>query len=63
LNARQYLNFTATDCKVAYLHICEGAAQIADDGAKNEEAGKLISFFVTDFVKANSNVKPPNSIK
>ena len=63
LHARQYLNFTATDCKVAYLHICEGAAQIAEDGAKNEETGKLISFFVTDFVKANSNVIPPISIK
>ena len=26
LRARQFINFTATDCKVAYLHICEGHA-------------------------------------
>ncbi|MEX0635508.1 MAG: arginase, partial [Ferruginibacter sp.] len=62
LQARQYLNFTATDCKVAYLHICEGASQLTD-GAKNDETGKLISFLVTDFLKANANVQAPNSNK
>ncbi|MFM2362688.1 MAG: arginase [Sphingobacteriales bacterium] len=53
LNARQYINFTATDCKVAYLHICEGATQLTD-GRRNETAGKLISYLVSDFIKANS---------
>ena len=53
LNARQYMNFTATDAKVAYLHICEGATQMAD-GRKDESTAKLISYLVSDFVKAHS---------
>lgn len=53
LQARQYLNFTATDAKVAYLHISEGASQLPD-GRKNELTGKLIGYLVSDFVKANS---------
>ena len=55
LQARQYLHFTATDSKVAYLHICEGACQMPD-GRKDDSTGKLISYFVSDFVKANSAV-------
>ncbi|MBC7510344.1 MAG: arginase family protein [Ferruginibacter sp.] len=50
LQARQYITFTAQDSKVAYLHICEGAAQLAD-GRKNETTGKLISYLVSDFIK------------
>lgn len=53
LQARQYINFTATDTKAAYLHICEGATQLPD-GRKDESTGKLISVLVCDFVKANS---------
>lgn len=53
LQARQYINFATTDAKVAYLHICEGATQMAD-GRKNENTGKLISYLVSDFVKAHS---------
>src|SRR5437868_4701174 len=53
LNARQYMNFAATDAKVAYLHICEGAVRLAD-GRKDESTSKLISYLVSDFVKANS---------
>ncbi len=53
LQARQFINFTATDAKVAYLHICEGATQLAD-GRKDESTGKLISYLVSDFVKAHS---------
>lgn len=52
LQARQFIHFTATDCKVAYLHICEGACQLAD-GRKDETTGKLISYLVSDFIKAN----------
>jgi formiminoglutamase len=51
LHARQYLTFAATDCKIAYLHICEGAAQLRD-GRKSESIGKLISYLVSDFIKA-----------
>ncbi len=52
LQARQFINFTATDAKVAYLHICEGATQLAD-GRKDDSTGKLIAYLVSDFVKAN----------
>jgi formiminoglutamase len=51
LHARQYVTFIATDCKIAYLHICEGAVQLRD-GRKNETTGKLISYLVSDFIKA-----------
>lgn len=51
LLARQYLTFTATDAKVAYLHISEGASQLPD-GRRDELTGKLISYLVCDFVKA-----------
>ena len=50
-HARQYISMTATDCKAAYLHICEGASAL-DDGRKSETTGKLISYLVTDFIKA-----------
>ncbi len=53
LQARQYINFAATDSKVAYLHISEGACQLAD-GKKDEKTGKLISYLVSDFIKANT---------
>lgn len=55
LMARQYINFTATDAQVAYVHICEGAQQLAD-GRRSENTGKLISYLVTDFVKANTEI-------
>jgi formiminoglutamase len=35
---------------VAYLHISEGATQLAD-GRKNDSTGKLISYLVSDFIK------------
>ncbi|MBI3718969.1 MAG: formimidoylglutamase [Sphingobacteriales bacterium] len=52
LHARQYINFVAIDSKVAYVHICEGATQLSD-GRKDESTGKLISYLVTDFIKAH----------
>jgi len=55
LQARQYINFAATDAKSAYLHICEGACQLPD-GKKDETTGKLISYLVSDFIKANSDI-------
>ncbi|MGN6801479.1 MAG: formimidoylglutamase [Ginsengibacter sp.] len=56
LQARQYLNFAAIDAKVAYLHICEGASTM-DNGESDSSLGKLISYLVSDFVKAHQNVK------
>ena len=49
-HARQYINLTSADCKVAYLHISEGAIQLSD-GRSNASTGKLISYLVSDFVK------------
>jgi formiminoglutamase len=51
LHARQYVTFAATDSKIAYLHICEGATAM-EDGRKDESTGKLISYIVSDFIKA-----------
>ena len=51
LHARQYVTFAATDSKIAYLHICEGASQLRD-GKKSDTTGKLISYLVSDFIKA-----------
>lgn len=50
LHARQYLAFVSERSKAAYLHICEGACQLAD-GRKSETIGKLISYLVSDFIK------------
>jgi formiminoglutamase len=52
LHARQYLTFAARDCKIAYVHICEGAAQ-STDGRHSASTGKLISYLVSDFVKTH----------
>ena len=50
-HARQYLSYTASTCRPAYLHICEGVSQLAD-GRTDAQTGKLISYLVSDFVKA-----------
>jgi formiminoglutamase len=50
LLARKFVTFIAQDSKPAYLHICEGATQLAD-GRKNDTTGKLISYLVSDFIK------------
>lgn len=50
VNARQYVSFAAADSTPAYLHICEGAARLAD-GRTDENMGKLISYLVSDFMK------------
>ena len=50
-HARQYLNYVASDSKPAYLHICEGATHLSD-GKQDISTGKLLSYLVSDFVKA-----------
>ncbi|MFT3747152.1 MAG: arginase family protein [Agriterribacter sp.] len=52
LQARQYINFTAYYPNIAYLHICEGAAQLTN-GLSNAFAAKLVSELVNDFIKVN----------
>lgn len=49
--ARQYIHQTSTLANVAYLHICEGATQLAT-GQTSILTGKLISYLVSDFMKA-----------
>jgi len=55
LQARQYIHFTAADTKAAYVHICEGASQLAD-GRRSETTGKLISYLVSDFIKSRESI-------
>ena len=50
-HARQYVSFAGADSKPAYLHICEGATRMAS-GKIDDSTGKLISYLVSDFVKA-----------
>jgi formiminoglutamase len=54
IHARQYISFAAADSKPAYLHICEGATRL-NDGRTDATSGKLISYLVTDFIKALSS--------
>jgi formiminoglutamase len=50
-HARQYLAYVASVSKPAYLHICEGATRLSD-GRTDATSGKLVSYLVSDFVKA-----------
>jgi len=50
LHARQYINLCAAHAKAAYLHICEGANQLAN-GTSDNLTGKYIQYLVTDFIK------------
>lgn len=52
LDARKYLDFVPFECKVAYLHICEGVADL-EDGSKSRLTGKLVSYLVSDFIKSH----------
>ena len=51
IHARQYVSYCAADTKPAYLHICEGAIRLSD-GRTDNSTGKLLSYLVSDFVKA-----------
>lgn len=53
LMARKFIHFVATDCKIAYLHICEGATALAN-GITDNTTGKLVSYLVSDFIKSHS---------
>lgn len=50
---RQFISFFGQHKNAAYLHICEGAPDLADS-PKNNLIGKLIGYLVTDFIKANN---------
>ena len=51
--ARQYVHHLAQNTPAAYLHICEGASQLAT-GQQSSLIGKLISYLVSDFIKART---------
>src|SRR5690606_15124354 len=48
---RKFLHFFASNPKVSYLHICEGAPDLSDEKNPNL-VGKLIAYLITDFMKA-----------
>ncbi len=50
---RQILFQLSTNKKIAYLHLCEGMA-VSESNQTASTIGKLISFLVSDFVKALS---------
>lgn len=50
LQARQYMAFAATDAKVAYLYLAEGAQHL-ETGQKQDTIGKLLACLVADFIK------------
>ena len=54
LQARQFVNSITVNTKVAYLHICEGATRL-DSGETDSKTGKLISYLVSDFIKAHQS--------
>lgn len=62
LHARQFVSLAAADANPAYLHICEGAARLAD-GRTDGNTGKLLAYLVTDFVKAYVSVRTVSETK
>lgn len=51
IDARRFVHYVTSRCNPAYFHVCEGAAQLAN-GKKRSTTGKLLSYLVTDFIKA-----------
>lgn len=49
---RHFIHFFGKSQNAAYLHICEGAPDLAEE-KNNHLIGKLIAYLVTDFIKAN----------
>lgn len=49
--ARQFVSKVASDKNASYLHICEAAP----NSLAENQVGKLISYLITDFIKAHEN--------
>ena len=49
---RHFIHYFGKNQNAAYLHICEGAPDLAEE-KNNHLVGKLIAYLVTDFIKAN----------
>lgn len=54
--ARQYVTLAGNTARAAYLHIAEGATHL-ENGQSDPSTGKMISFIVTDFIKAVEEVR------
>lgn len=50
---RSFIHYMGQHSNASYLHICEGAPDLADEKTKHL-VGKLIGYMVTDFMKARS---------
>ncbi len=50
-NAREFVNFFGQHKNVTYLHICEASPK----KKQQNQVGKLISYFITDFLRANAS--------
>lgn len=51
IHARKFVTAASAISRPAYLHICEGATRLSD-GRTDATSGKLISYLVSDFIKA-----------
>ncbi len=49
---RQFVHQAASQIEIAYLHVCEGAVELAD-GRNDNSTAKLVAYLVTDFIKAH----------
>ena len=52
---RQFISFFGTHKNATYLHICEGAPELGEE-KNNHLIGKLIGYFVTDFIKSRKEI-------
>ena len=50
---RQFIHYFGRSKNASYLHICEGAPDLADEKS-GHLIGKLIGYLITDFMKTNS---------
>ena len=57
---RQFISFFGKNKNASYLHICEGAPDLAEE-KNNHLIGKLIGYLVTDFIKSNT-IQPVQTI-
>ena len=49
--ARRFVDFFAQHNNATYLHICEAAPSSDNES----QVGKLITYLITDFIRANGN--------
>jgi len=48
---RQFVSYMGSSKKTAYLHLCEAAPLLENNSAN--QTGKLLSYLITDFIRAN----------